>query len=129
MSTPNATSTFLRPTPKSPQPNGLVSVLRATRWYIGDNARGSKSLFRTRLTNDGGEPQPAEDEIVANADQMTLSYLVSGADSYVDSTAVADWSKVVAVRIQLHLTGFDRVDGAKVERTLEHVVAIRNRVL
>ena len=117
--------------PQEPQPNGVVSELRPTRWYIGDNTNGGKSLFRSRLVNDGGALSIVEDEIVANADDMDLSYLVSGGSSYVAAAAVpaASWSKVVAVRIQLHMTGADRVDGAKVERTLEHVVAVRNRVL
>lgn len=128
MSDPNI---FIPESPQLPQPNGLVSEVRPVRWYIGDNARGGKSLFRTRLVNDDGALSLAEDEIVANADGMTLSYLVSGASSYVAAAAVpaASWSKVVAVRIQLHMTGTDRVDGEQVERTLEHVVAVRNRVL
>ncbi len=113
------------------EPNGLVSELHPTRWYIGDNTRGGKSLFRSRLVNDAGALSIAEDEIVANADHMDLAYLLGGGTSYVAAAAVpaASWNKVVAVRIQLHMTGFDRVDGAKVERTLEHVVAVRNRVL
>lgn len=131
MSTPNASAKFFRPEPKAPQPNGLVAALRPTRWYIGDNARGGKSLFRSRLVNDAGALSVAEDEIVANADDMDLAYLVTGGSSYVAAAAIpaASWSRVVAVRIQLHMTGVDRVDGAQVERTLEHVVAVRNRVL
>lgn len=124
-------SMFKFDAPQEPQPNGVVSKLRPTRWYIGDNTRGGKSLFRSRLVNDAGTLSIAEDEIVANADDMDLAYLISGGSSYVAAAAVpaASWSKVVAVRIQLHMTGVDRVDGAKVERTLEHVVAVRNRVL
>lgn len=128
MSDPNI---FIPESPQLPQPNGLVSELHPTRWYIGDNAHGGKSLFRSRLVNDAGALSIAEDEIVANADDMDLAYLISGGSSYVAAAVVpaASWSKVVAVRIQLHMTGVDRVDGALVERTLEHVVAVRNRVL
>lgn len=124
-------SMFKFDAPQEPQPNGVVSKLRPTRWYIGNNTRGGKSLFRSRLVNDSGALSIAEDEIVANADDMDLAYLVSGGTSYVAAAAVpaASWSKVVAVRIQLHMTGVDRVDGAPVQRTLEHVVAVRNRVL
>jgi len=112
-----------------PQKNAIFSVLQPVRWYIGDNARGGKSLFRSRLVNTGGALSLAEDEIVANADGLDLAYLVDGADSYVDAASVADWSKVVAVRIQLHMAGTDRVDGDPIERTLEHVVTVRNRAL
>ena len=92
---------------------------------------GGKSLFRSRLVNTAGALSLAEDEIVANVDDMDLSYLVSGASTYVAAASVpaAGWGNVVAVRIQLHMTGVDRVDGAPIERTLEHVVAVRNRVL
>ena len=128
MSDPNI---FIPESPQLPQPDGLVAVVQPVRWYIGDNPRGGKSLFRSRLVNTAGTLSLAEDEIVANVDDMDLSYLISGAASYVAAAAVpaASWSKVVAVRIQLHMTGVDRVDGAPVERTLEHVVAVRNRVL
>jgi type IV pilus assembly protein PilW len=126
MSDPNL---FSPESPQVPQPNALVSVLRPVRWYIGDNTRGGKSLFRSRLANDGGTLSIAEDEIVADADDMDLAYLVSGGSAYVAAAAVADWTKVVAVRVQLHMTGTDRIDGSHIERTLEHVVTVRNRAL
>jgi type IV pilus assembly protein PilW len=126
MSEPNL---FIPESPQVPQPNALVSVLRPVRWYIGDNARGGKSLFRTRLDNDGGTLSLAEDEIVPNADAMDLAYLVTGGTEYVAASAVADWTAVIAVRVQLHMTGTDRIDGSHIERTLEHVVTLRNRAL
>ena len=126
MSTPNI---FTPESPQVPQKNAIVSVLQPSRWYVGDNANGGKSLFRSRLVNAGGTLSLAEDEIVANADGLDLAYLVEGGDSYVAAASVADWSTVVAVRIQLHMTGTDRVDGDPVERTLEHVVTVRNRAL
>lgn len=115
--------------PASPQLNGIVSVLRPTRWYIGDNANGGKSLFRSRLLNTAGALTVADDEIVANADDMTLTYLEKGGAAYVAAAAVTNWSAIRAVRIQLHMTGTDLVDGKPIERTLEHVVTVRNRAL
>lgn len=120
---------FISDAPASPQLNAIVSVIRPARWFIADNANGGKSLFRSRLVNTAGALSIADDEIVANADAMTLTYLEGGAGTYAVAGAVADWSNVVAVRIQLHLTGVDRVDGAPIERTLEHVVTVRNRAL
>ena len=115
--------------PGSPQVNGIVTVLRPTRWYIGDNAAGGKSLFRTRLVNTAEVLAPVNDEIVANAERMGLTYLEDGAAGYVAAAAVTDWSKILAVRIELDLTSTDLVDGEPIKRTLEHVVTIRNRVL
>lgn len=114
---------------KWPQPNALVSVLRPVRWFIADNAGGGKSLFRSRLANTAGALSLVDDEIVPNADDMDLAYLLQGGDNYVGAASVADWSQVVAVRIQLHMTGTERVDDQFVERTLEHVVTLRNRAL
>ena len=45
----------------------------------------------------------------------------------VAASAVADWSKVVAVDLTLQMTGLDRVDGAPLQQTLRSVVAIRSR--
>lgn len=132
MSSPNiflpAGAEALSP-PHTPQPNALVAVVRPVRWYIGDNTHGGKSLFRTRLVNDGGALSLAEDEIVPGADDMDLSYLVEDATSYVPAASVADWTKVLAVQIDLHLTGTDTVDGVAIERDLQHVIAVRNRNL
>jgi hypothetical protein len=36
---------------------------------------------------------------------------------------------VVAIRIQLALESLDRVDGDTTQRSLEHVVTVRNRAL
>jgi type IV pilus assembly protein PilW len=111
------------------QANGIVSVLRPARWFIADNGNGGESLFRSRLLNTAGALTVANDEIVRNADDLDLMYLEDGGAAYVVAGSVTDWSKVKAVRIQLHLTGTDRVDGAPIERTLEHVVTVRNRAL
>lgn len=126
MSDPNI---FIPESPQVPQPNAIVAVLRPVRWYIGDNASGGKSLFRTRLVNDAGTLSLAEDEIVPGADGMTLAYLVQGATAYVPAASVTDWSDVLAVQIDLHLTGTDLVDGEAIERNLQHVIAVRNRNL
>jgi type IV pilus assembly protein PilW len=111
------------------QPNGLVGVLRASRWYIGHNAVGGTSLYRSRLQNDGGTLGTADDEIVRGASGLTLSYLVKDGTSYADASAVGDWGDVVAIRIQLALESLDRVDGDTTQRSLEHVVTVRNRAL
>lgn len=107
------------------QGNGLVSAVQATRWYIGHNGRGGLSLFRSSLRNIDGTPQSVTEEIVRGADGLNLTYYEPSGVSY--NATPASWSKVVAVRIQMHLTGEDRVDGDHVTRETDNVVALRNR--
>jgi type IV pilus assembly protein PilW len=124
----DATDPFVTSTtPNLLQPNGLVSVLHATRWYIGHNAVGGTSLYRSVLRNTTGTPAAVDEEIVRGADGLAVRYLEDGDSTYGTAASVGDWGDVIAVRIQLHLSGTDLVDGERVQRTLEHVVTIRNR--
>lgn len=113
--------------PNKLQPNGLVSTVRATRWYIGHNPVGGTSLYRSVLWNTAGTPGAVDEEIVRGADGLALRYLEEGETSYGTAASVGNWGNVVAVRVQLHMSGADLVDGEPVQRTLEHVVTIRNR--
>jgi type IV pilus assembly protein PilW len=60
---------------------------------------------------------------------MTLEYLVRDAGRNVAAASVTDWSKVVAVKVQLAMS----VDmtlgshGTPLQRTIAHVVALRSR--
>jgi type IV pilus assembly protein PilW len=62
---------------------------------------------------------------------MTLAYLPRGGTDYLASGAVTDWDDIVAVRVTLGLVSPDVVgtDGARLQRTMEHVVTLRNRAL
>lgn len=113
--------------PNKLQPNGLVGVVHATRWYIGHNPVGGTSLYRSVLRNTAGTLAAANEEIVRGADGLAVGYLEDGESTYGNAASVGDWGNVVAVRVQLHLSGADLVDGEPVQRTLEHVVTIRNR--
>ena len=103
------------------------------RWYVGCNGRtgcdvpAGRSLYRSRLANDGGTLVVRNDEIAEGVTGMALRYLVDGGAGYVTAPAVADWSEVVAVSVELDLASRDLVDGQRVERTLGHVVALRSR--
>lgn len=107
-------------------PGSQVVKLRASRWYVADNGRGGRSLYRVRMAQ--GADQPAE-EITDGVDDLQLEYLVDGQSSYVAAAAGLDWSRVVAVRLRLTLAGAERVgtDGQPLVRELEHVVNLRNR--
>ncbi|MFC3277301.1 pilus assembly protein PilW [Xanthomonas fragariae] len=60
---------------------------------------------------------------------MQLRYLIKGQTSYVDASAVSDWSKVTAISIRLEMLDSTRVGagGETISRTLNHVIALRNR--
>ncbi len=122
-------------------PPGMLAKLRATRWYIGYNSRTtgmgqpSRSLYQSSVVNTAGTLTIINNEITQGVRDMQLSYLLLGANTYVDAASptitAADWlsDKVVAVKIDLTLEGDDRIatSGAALQRHLEHTVAIRNR--
>lgn len=115
--------------------SAFLARLKAMRWYVGCNGRaacsepGGRSLYRSRLTNTAGVLGVQNDEIVEGVTGMSLRYLVEGGSAYTAAAGIgaADWSKVVAIDVELRMTGLDRVDGAPLERTLHHVVALRSR--
>ncbi len=114
------------------QPGGFVTRLSASTWYVGNNARGGRSLFR--MTAGGPE------EIAEGVRDMQLDYLLRdtatgnlGAD-WVAANLVTFWTPVadaqaVAVRLRLTLETREAVgtNQQPVERQLIHVVNLRNR--
>lgn len=111
--------------------NGFLTRLSATEWYIGNNSRGGRSLYRAL---NGGTPQ----EIVEGVSDMQLQYLTrqgaTPASDYVDASSVASWATtaadlVVAVRVTLTLSSLEAVgsDGKALSRKLLHVVSLRHR--
>lgn len=122
--------------PKDGQPDrwpATIAKLRMSRWYIGANARGGRSLYRSSLRNAAGVLGVQSDEVAEGVQDMQLSYLVEGASQYVEAASVAagDWTsnRVTAMRIDLTLVGNEPVgtDGSPLQRRLTHVVTIRNR--
>jgi type IV pilus assembly protein PilW len=113
--------------------SAFLAHLQALRWYIGCNGRAAcseaagRSLYRSRLFNDGGTPAVRNDEIVEGVTDLSASYLETGGTSYVAASAVADWKQVIALDLTLQMTGLDRVDGAPLQQTLRNVVALRSR--
>lgn len=114
------------------QPGGFVTRMTASTWYVGNNARGGRSLFRVTA----GGPE----EIAEGVRDMQLDYLLrNSATGALDSNWLAadlitDWtpgaaSQVVAVRLRLTLETQTAVgtNQQPVERQLIHVVNLRNR--
>lgn len=120
--------------------NAIVSKLRASRWYIGCNGRnkgaacdeaGERSLYQSSLRNAAGVMTVDNNEITEGVNGMTLEYLTRTGTAYQSAASIANWKDVVAVRIGLVMAGSDKVgtDGKVLQRSLDHVVALRNRAL
>lgn len=103
----------------------IVAKLRASRWYIGNGRGNRRSLFQ--IVRAGSTDRAIE--VADGVDDMQLTYLSRGGTAYQSATAVADWTQVVAVRINLQMEGEDRVgtDGQALARQFDHTVTIRNR--
>lgn len=107
-------------------PNSIVVKLHAARWFVAENGRGGRSLYRVTMSK-GVEGAP--EEVAEGIQDMEIQYLVDGATDYVDASAGLDWSNVTAVRITLEVKGTARVgtDGNVLTREIAHVVTLRNR--
>lgn len=112
---------------KSYGKNSLIAKLYAVRWYVADSKSGNgRALYRV-LMDKGAVLTP--EEVTDGIQNMQLTYLVSGANGYVPASASVDWKNVVAVKITLTLLGTDRAGegNSRLQRTLTHVVTLRNR--
>lgn len=115
--------------------NAVIAKLHASRWYVGCNGRvacdapGGRSLYQSILRNNAGVLAADNNEITEGVEDMTLEYLIRDGASYQPAAAGTVWADVVAVRINLALTGQQKIgtDGKVLQRSLQHVVAIRNR--
>jgi type IV pilus assembly protein PilW len=122
-------------TPKTFTPGGLVATLNPGFWYIGNNPRGGRSLYRA---DSNGTAEEITDGVV----DMQLRYLTRDAvagtleTDWVDADAILDWSDAgadlpVAMRIQLSLETLQSVgtDQQPLRRQQVHAVTLRNRSL
>ena len=111
----------------------VLAKLSATRWYVGYNDHGTRSLFHVTGTTVGGNAATRTDEVAEGVQDMQLQYLVDGTSAYQDagSIAAANWQNesVIAVRVVLTVTDSDKsgTDGQAPTRILEHTVNFRNR--
>jgi len=121
-------------TPKTFSGGGIVSKLNPGFWYIGNNPRGGRSLYRASST--------AQVEITDGVVDMQLQYLTRNATSgnlaldWVDGSTIADWTNAgpelpVAVRVQLSLQSLQNVgtDQQTLNRVQVYSVTLRNRAL
>ncbi|MFC3816359.1 PilW family protein [Lysobacter sp. GCM10012299] len=111
---------------KTYPPNALIAKLHAVRWFVADNGRGGRSLYRVPLGRGGAQ---SREEVVDRIENMQITYLVAGAARYVDAGAGVDWKKVIAVHVVVTLqdTGRAGTERSPLTRTLVHTVSLRNR--
>ena len=115
-----------------------IARISTVRWYIGNNDRGGRSLYRTEVVNTtaGNTPNVVVEtlEIAEGVTNMQLRFLEG--DAYAAPAGVADWGVVSAVSVQLTFAGaagalnareVQGTDGNALQRTTTNVVALRNR--
>jgi Tfp pilus assembly protein PilW len=119
---------------------GFMAKLASALWYIGNNADGGHSLYRTQLSNSGASrSRPRRSPDVEDLQVKYLTADVSGATpvlapEWVDADSITDWSPsatqvVVSARLDLTLHSRNKVstDATALERHLISVVGLRNR--
>ncbi len=121
-------------------PGSQIMRLEAAAWYVGINGRtGSNSsptsLYRVSVGNNGtGSAAAVAEEIVEGVSDMQLRYMINGIyRTAAEITATSDWSQVTGVEIALTIEAPDAGTssagtGARLSRSLSHVVNLRNRV-
>ena len=110
-----------------------LARVQALRWYVGCNGRADcatpagRSLYRSRVANSGGALGVVSDEIATGVTGLAFRFLLADADDYVADSTALDWSKVLAVDVEVATGGQDLVDGQRIARTLHNVVTLRSR--
>jgi len=120
-------------TPKTFTGGSIVSRLNPGFWYIGNNPRGGRSLYRASPT--------ARVEVTDGVTDMQLRYLTRNATSglaannWVDASAITNWTDggtdmPVAIRLHLSLVSLQSVgsDQQPLRREQVYAVTLRNRV-
>lgn len=102
------------------QTDATVSRMGAARYYVGSDASGEPSLFRTRLQQDPTDATkrtPVTEQLVDGVESMQILYGVDNVngdrapDIYVNAAAVANWANVVTVRIGMLMRTVDQYGG------------------
>lgn len=111
-------------------PNTMLSRLNASRWFIGTNSSGGRSLYQGVLTNTAGTPAILNQEVAENVQNMVITYLVPSEGGYVSATTVGTrWDQVTAINLSLTFQTQDAIgtNGLPLTRTISNVVTLRNR--
>ena len=117
---------------------GYLTKLGAMHWYVANNGRDGRSLYRQTIAASSGALTQPTVEMVEGVQSMRLRYLIEGQTTYLaadDATFTgtpANWKQVVAVQVELDLVSTEQTgsnaSGAKAAlgRTVTFVVRLRN---
>lgn len=102
---------------------GALVKLERILWYLGNNARGSTSLYRKVGEDDAVE-------MIPDIDALDFSFLSANGTAYQTLAAVSNWQRVSAVRVMVTSRSAEAVgtDGQPLRRTHRFTVALRNRL-
>ena len=113
--------------------NATVAKVNAVRWYIGQNKKGTRSLFRAVLAPNAlstASSVSSVTEVASGVQSLNVEYLQQGAAAYTNAAGVTDWGKVASVKIiytfSLTAEGLSSKEKT-ITRGMSQVVALRNR--
>ena len=91
----------------------MLSRFRNVRWY-----RAGNGLYVSR---NGAAGQQVAEGVTA----LGFTYRQNGSNTY--TATPANWPDVVAVRVNMTLTGTNQVDNKSVTRNVSNVISLRSR--
>ena len=108
----------------------MIVKFKGVRWYVGRNAQGGGSLYRMNLANSVAGSTVVPEEITDGVEDMQLTYLQDGQNSYANAENITDWKLVKSAKVTVTLQKRDALATGNddVKRELNYLVTIRNRV-
>jgi type IV pilus assembly protein PilW len=110
-----ATPVALNTDPMAPPATVMIARFRNARWY-----RNGNGLYVSR---NGAAGQQVADGVTA----LSFAYRENGSNTYTASPL--NWANVVAVRVDMTLTGANTVDGGTITRNFSNIINLRSRTL
>lgn len=118
--------------------NALISRVKSSFWYVGENPRGGRSLYRQALVNSAGAAAVQAQEMVRNINDLQVEYQHDANPDplvvdwvYESADQVLDWDTVRAVSVSMVLEAQDETagtDGGVISRQFNTAVGLRNRL-
>lgn len=110
-----ATPVAMNVDPMAPPSTVMIARYRNVRWY-----RNGNGLYVSR---NGAAGQQVADGVTA----LSFAYRQNGSNTY--TATPTSWPDVVAVRVNMTLTGTNQVDNKTVTRNVSNVISLRSRTL
>lgn len=120
----------------------VLTKVGGVRWYVGNNNRGSRSLYRAVFDTKAVSAAPtvaSTEEIAEGIMDMQIRYRLQSGGTWLNASSITtstDWKNVVAVEVKVRSEGvrgalqgaqLRGTDDKALSREYTHVVALRNR--